>query len=136
MAVQSLSTDQAAEMTVAKVRLWDVQQTNPQAEYFRFTPQQFRDWKTNNGLFNIIGEDIPQTPEGLMRYTRTWQERIPTNMRFGRKVKNAITDIAGTHAYPDNIWRIWYEHVNQVVIPALEAYQDWQNTIGEVIKTW
>ena len=63
MAVQSLSTDQAAEMTVATVRLWDVQQTNPQARYFRFTPQQFRDWKVNNGLFDIIGEDIPQTPE-------------------------------------------------------------------------
>ena len=57
-------------------------------------------------------------------------------MRFGRKVKDAITDIAGTHAYPDNIRRNWYEHVNQVVIPALEADQDWQNTIGEVIKTW
>ena len=35
-----------------------------------------------------------------MVYTRTWQDRIPTNMRFGRKVEDAITDVAGTHGYP------------------------------------
>ena len=72
MPVQSLSTDQEAEMTVATVRLWDVQQAIPQAKYFRFSDQEFEDWKTNNGLNYIIGEDIEQTPECLMVYTKTW----------------------------------------------------------------
>ena len=67
-----------------------------------------------------------------MSYTRTWQERIPTNMRFGYKVQDAITDVAGTYAYTNNIMRNWYEHVNQEALSVLEADQDWQNTI----KTW
>ena len=57
-------------------------------------------------------------------------------MRFGRKVEDAITDVAGAHGYPANIRGIWYEHVNRVPLPVLVADQDWQNTIGEIIKTW
>ena len=57
-------------------------------------------------------------------------------MRFRRKVEDAITDTAGAHAYPNKIGGIWYEQVNQEVIPADEADQEWQNTIGEIIKTW
>ena len=66
MVIQSLSTDQAVEMTVATVRIWDVQNAQTQAGYFRFTPQQFCAWKVTNGLYDIIGEDILQTPEGLI----------------------------------------------------------------------
>ena len=97
MPIESLTLDQAAEMTVATVKLWDVQQAIPQAKYFKFSNVEFEDWKTTNGLHDIIGEDIAQTPEGLIFYTRTWQERIPTNMRFGRKVEDAITDAGGAH---------------------------------------
>ena len=68
--------------------------------------------------------------------TRTWQDRIPTNMRFGRKVEDAITDAGGADEYPANTGRIWYKHVNTVGLPQDPAYQDWQNTIGEIIKTW
>ena len=64
----------------------------PKAKYLKFSDAEFKDWKTTNGLNDIIGEDITQTPEGLMVCTRTWQERIPINMRFGRKVEDAITD--------------------------------------------
>ena len=73
MVIQSLSLEQAVEMTVATVRLWDVQNAQPQAGYFRLTHQQFQDWKVTNGLYNIIGEDILQTPERLISYTKTWQ---------------------------------------------------------------
>ena len=136
MPIESLTLDQAAEMTVATVRLWDVQQAIPQAKYFKFTNVEFKNWKTTNGLNDIIGEDIDQTPEGLMVYSRTWQERIPTNMRFGRKVEDAITDAGGAHGYPAGNRRTWYEHVNKVPLPADAADQDWQETIGEIIKTW
>ena len=47
MPVQSLTLDQAAEMSIATVRLWDVQQAIPQAKYFRFSDQEFSDWKAN-----------------------------------------------------------------------------------------
>ena len=136
MVIQSLSLEQAVEMTVVTVRLWDVQNAQPQAGYFRLTQPQFQNWKVTNRLYNIIGEDILQTPDGLLSYTKTWQERIPTTMRFGRKVEDAITDAAGAHGYPNNIRGIWYKHVNQEVIPANDADQEWQNTIGEVIRTW
>ena len=65
-----------------------------------------------------------------MVYTRTWQDRIPINIRVGRKVEDAITYVGGAHRYPANIRRIWYEYVNRVTLPLLEADQDWQNTIG------
>ena len=75
--MQFLTLDQAAEMSIATVRLWDVQQAIPQGKYFLFSDQEFSDWKTTNRLNEIIGEDIDQTPEGLMIYTKTWQDRIP-----------------------------------------------------------
>ena len=131
-----MSTNQAAELAVATVRLWDVQQTTPQAKFFRLNPQEFQDGKTNNGLYNLIGEDIEQTPHGLIQYTRTWQERIPPRVRYGRKIEDAITDIAGAHGYPPNIRRTWYEHVNQAAIPVLAVDQDWENTINDIIRTW
>ena len=77
MPVQFPTLNQAAEMSIATVRLWDVQQAMPQAKYFWFSDQEFSDWKTTNRLNEIIGEDIDQTPEGLMIYTKTWQDRIP-----------------------------------------------------------
>ena len=80
MVIKSLSTDQAVEMTVATVRIWDVQNAQTQAGYFRFTPQQFCAWKVTNGLYDIIGEDILQTPEGLISYNKTWQDRTPTTL--------------------------------------------------------
>ena len=111
-------------------------QAFPQAKYVKFANVEFENWKTTNGLNDIIGEDIDQTPEGLMVYTRRWQERIPTNMRFGRKVEDAITDAGGAHGYPAGNRRTWYEHVNAVPLPADAADQNWQDTIGEIIKTW
>ena len=68
MPIESLTLDQAAEMTVATVRLWDVQQAIPQAKYFKFTNVVFENWKTTNGINDVIGEDIDQTLEGLMVY--------------------------------------------------------------------
>ena len=49
----------------------------------------------------------------------------PNSSEIGR----STTDSSTSHAYPNNIRRNWYEHVHQVVLPVLEADQDWQNTI-------
>ena len=57
-------------------------------------------------------------------------------MIFGRKVEDAMTDIARIHGYPPNIRRIWYEHVNSTPLPAQITDQDWHYTLGEILKTW
>ena len=55
-------------------------------------------------------------------------------MRYGHKVEDFKTDIAGAYGYPPSFRRAFYEHVNQAAIPVLAADQDWQNTMDEVIR--
>ena len=116
MAVR-ITVPDAVRMAEATVRLWDYGANGCQSQFFHFTPQLFADWWTNHELNRILGTNLTQSTEGLIRFTTYWDERTPTMPRCLMRIYAAIED-ANDERHYENLTRTrWYQHILGEAMP-------------------
>lgn len=96
----------------------------------------FADWNTTNHLTRILGQNILQDAEGLLRFTRYWEDKVLTLPRCQWKLYDAIEDANNERNYDEHVRGRWYQHVLGAACPADATDREWLNLINQAIHTW
>ena len=132
----TISIPDAVKMAEATVRLWDYGANGCQSQFFHFTPQLFADWRTNHELNRILGANLTQTTEGLIRFTSCWEDRTLTTARCQMRIYAAIEDANDERRYEHQARARWYQHILGQAMPDEAGDREWIDLVNLTIQGW